>query len=203
VGDVSAPAPVIALVGRRRSGKDAAADALLAAVPGAVRLNFSDPVIAELAAELGVAIAPEAKGAYRTQLQELGRRRRREDAGYWTRQLSESIRAARSSAPLVVVCGAREESDMALLRSFGAYVIMVRRPEVQTGGVPGWAYSWARRLPLALHRLLPRRWRAGVHPNEVAIDRITPDRVILNDQDLARLEAAVLQAYATMPGRGA
>lgn len=203
VNVVMQPAPVIALVGRRRSGKDAAADALLAAVAGAVRLNFSDPVIAELERELGVQITPENKGEYRDALQALGRRRRQQEPGYWTRQLSVAIAEARRHAALVVVCGAREDSDMALMSSFGAYVIMVRRPGTETGGVPTWAYGWARRLPLSLHHLLPRAWRAGVHPNEVAIDRIAADCTLVNDADLAALEQSVIQAYALGVGRAA
>lgn len=201
VGGVSGLAPVIALVGRRRSGKDAAADVLLDAEPTAVRINFSDPVIAELEQELGVQITPENKGTYRAQLQALGRRRRQEDPHYWTRQLGRLISAARREARLVIVCGAREPSDLELVRQHDAYVVMVRRPGTETGGVPPWAYGWARRLPLSLHRLLPHAWRAGVHPNEVAIDRIRADRIIDNDDDLDALAREVAAVWATMPGR--
>jgi hypothetical protein len=126
---------LIAVCGRARSGKDLLASYCEEHYAGVARLAYSDPIIAEANVYLErlgrpqITEANKVRPAHRQLLQAWGLARRAEDPAYWTRQLERRIgELQRDGARLVIVSGARVDSDLEPIRALGGQVWKVVRP---------------------------------------------------------------------------
>lgn len=112
---------VIGITGKARAGKDELARAFLRQVPGAERVAFSDPVavMARLSGEM-TARDPRV-------LQAVGETARLTDPDCWCRALYGWIADRRPR--LAVVTGIRHANEYAMLRTMGAFIVGVIRPD--------------------------------------------------------------------------
>lgn len=122
---------VLGISGRKLSGKDTAATAIIAAVPGAVRRGFADALKDEVAKALGVSVeyVEGHKNQLRGLLQHWGTEWRRSlcDPDYWVLRMREFL-STQSATPLVVIPDVRFENEAALVKEFGGLVLRVVNP---------------------------------------------------------------------------
>lgn len=123
---------LIALSGRKRSGKDTVCEILktLAAPRRVARVAFADALKEEVAALLGVTLEEieTHKARYRGILQWWGTEWRRHDNDrYWLDKARQKIEALRGSADIVVVTDARFPNEGDLIRSMGGRVVRIER----------------------------------------------------------------------------
>lgn len=124
---------ILGLSGKPRSGKDVLAEYLTANYQGVARLNFSDPIIEEVNRWLAVhgrriTASNKSHPVHRRLLQVWGRARREEQEDYWTERLRERISEEQTTHRLVIVCGVRAPSDLALIEEMGGVCVRVTRP---------------------------------------------------------------------------
>lgn len=125
---------LLALVGFPRAGKDVVAAYLQQRYCGVRRLAYSTPIIAEVNAFLlpyGHRIAEQNKSAppYRRLLQLWGKARRIERRDYWIVSLAKTIDTALVTERLVVISGARYDSDLEPIRDRSGAIWRITRPD--------------------------------------------------------------------------
>ncbi len=159
---------IIGLAGRKKVGKDTAADYFVDTYKGAIKINFSDPILEEVNTMLAVhdlQVDPDNKEPYRRLLQEWGELRREQDEDYWNKKIEKRIdRYIRNKKKLILVCGPRAIPEFEMVR--------VRSGEL-----------WKIIRPLKT---------ADVHKTEQSVDAYGSfDRYILNDSSIPRLEIKI------------
>jgi hypothetical protein len=126
---------LVALVGRPQAGKDVVADYASAEYTGVARLAYSDPIIAEVNQALApsghrIGSTNKSLPMYRRLLQDWATARRRQAPEYWTEQVEQLIDQQRQAgARLILVTGARDLRDVALIRRQQGVLWKVLRPD--------------------------------------------------------------------------
>lgn len=163
---------VLGLAGRKKVGKDSAADYLVERYNKSIKINFSDPILEEVNEMLAVhnmKIDPSNKEPYRRLLQEWGELRREEDEDYWNRKVEANIdRAIKSGRKLVLVCGPRAIPEFHMVKERGGELWKIIRP------------AWEAKDPNITEQILD--------------DYANYDRYILNDASMSRFHAKIEQA---------
>lgn len=173
----------IALMGRMRSGKDTVALRLITE-HAYTRLAFADP-LKRMALDLNPIVGSDAIGRFRLKnvvesygwerakdefhevrhiLQNMGQGIRATDPDYWVRLLLEKVDNADKWSLPVVVTDVRYRNEAEALKARGFRMVRVIRPDAVTADTT-----------------------ADRHESEVALDRWTPDAMILNASSVAEL----------------
>lgn len=122
---------LIGLSGKPRSGKDVVADYLIERYASVAKINFSEPIIEEVNQMITphkITESNKSDSDYRALLQAWGTARREEREDYWVDLLRDRIRSLSEKNRLVVVCGVRALSDLALIEELGGEHWHVERP---------------------------------------------------------------------------
>jgi len=125
---------LIALTGAPRSGKDQLADYLCDHYSNVIRINYSTPIINEVNSWLvsfGQTINEENKSLphYRHLLQAWGLARRAQQSAYWIKALENCLNTAYDyGVRLVLLSGARVQSDLLPVKRFQGEVWRIKRP---------------------------------------------------------------------------
>lgn len=164
---------LIAIYGKKRTGKTTVADFLTRHYAGVVQVAFSGPMIDELNRYLDgtghqITDVNKADPRYRYLVQMWAQARRFEDPDYWNKRVLEAVRAkAATGVRLVVASGLREPEEKFAIERAGGEVWKVTRPGLEAGSEI-----------------------VDVHYNELALDAM-PDfefnRVFVNDGSLLHL----------------
>jgi hypothetical protein len=173
----------IGIIGKARSGKDTAAQHLVAE-HGFMRLAFADPLKAmalntnpyvptgygvtvrlqTLIADVGWEYAKDNYPEVRRYLQSLGESIRGEDSNFWVDSMRRKLNNATAR---VVVTDVRYRNEAYMLRSRGFALVRIVRPE---------------RLSLG---------EAAKHPSETELDNYLPHHTVYNTAGIRDLEQRV------------
>jgi hypothetical protein len=167
---------IIGISGKKRSGKDEACSAILAAYPGlGRRMAFADPLKAEVAAACGVSVETleRHKQHFRTILQGWGTEFRRQFSGnnnYWIDRLTDELECLEAiGGKLAVITDVRFPNEFQLVKDRGGIVLRIESLRCNNN---------------------------DSHPSETALDDHLFDITIRNDGTLDEFRSAVIEAVS-------
>lgn len=160
---------ILGLAGRKKTGKDTAADYLVEKYSGVVKINFSDQIIKELDTMLaaqGLSVDLENKEPFRPLLQEWGEFRRSQDEDYWIQQTGNLVdQAVKDKKKLILVCGPRSIPEFEMVHIRGGELWKIIRPALEA----------------------EQKMEESTNITEEILDRYSKfDRYLLNDSSMER-----------------
>ncbi len=194
---------ILALVGRKRSGKDLTFEILERQIGplNIRRIAFADPLKQEIETATGIPVAvanlPENRPYFRLLWQAWGTEFRRGMCGdnYWTKQTEEAIdRALGDGIQLLVITDCRFPNEEKLVHKRGGLCVRLIRPnqgfcnwlatKIYQSSRLAWALRFAVGAPIF-------NWFGKEHASERLTDTLEVDGEIFNDGSVGEFEIKI------------